>query len=539
MRLYDSYDYVIIGAGSAGSAIANRLAEDYRLRILILEAGPPDNSFMLKMPAGFASLGENSPFNWRYETVPQTHCNNRRMYWPRGKTLGGSSSINAMLYVRGNAWDYDHWRQLGNEGWSYRDVLPFFKKAENNERGADEFHGAGGPLNVADQTDPSKLNEGFLKACEQAGHRRVKDFNGADQEGVGYYQVTQKNHQRWSTASAYLRPAVERNKNNVHVVSGALVERIILDKTRAMGVRYVVNGRDEVARTEREIILCGGVVNSPQLLMLSGIGPADHIKSVGLRPLHDLPGVGGNLQDHLDAAILQFCKASGVTYDRANQLWSLFKYWKDKKGPGTSPIAETGGFLSSQRGLAAPDIQLHFLPVMVVDHGRTRLKKNGYSLHVCSLRPESKGTIRLAGNDPKQHPLIDANYLAERKDLDTLIAGVKMGREIFAQSGLDPYRADEFAPGSAVKTDAELEHWIRAKCETIYHPVGSCKMGPASDRMAVVDNQCLVHGLEGLRVVDASVMPTLIGGNTNAPTIMIAEHVAAYIQAQPGFEKRV
>jgi choline dehydrogenase len=530
MRLYDSYDYVIIGSGSAGSTIANRLAEDYALRILVLEAGPADSSFLLKMPAGFASLGETSPFNWRYETVPQKHCDNRRMYWPRGKTLGGSSSINAMLYVRGHAWDYDHWRQLGNSGWSYEDVLPFFKKAENNERGADDFHGTGGPLNVADQTDPSKLNEAFLKACEQAGHRRIKDFNGAEQEGVGFYQVTQKNQERWSTASAYLRPAVERNKANVHVVSGALVERIILDKKHAMGVRYVIQGRDEVARAEREIILCGGAVNSPQLLMLSGIGPADHLKSLGIRPLHDLPGVGGNLQDHLDAALLQFCKTRD-TYDTANQLMSLLQYKFKKKGPGTSPIAESGGFLSTRSGLSAPDIQLHFLPVLVVDHGRTRLKKNGYSLHVCALRPESTGTIRLKSSNPKEHPLIDANYLAERKDLDTLVAGVKMGREIFAQSGLDPYRADEFAPGAAVRTDSEIEKWIRAKCETIYHPVGSCKMGPDNDPMAVVDNQCRVRGLTGLRVVDASVMPTLVGGNTNAPTIMIAERVAAFMQA--------
>jgi len=523
------YDYIIIGAGSAGCAIANRLAEDYTLNILILEAGPPDDSFMLKMPAGFASLGDKTPYNWRYETVPQKHCNDRRMYWPRGKTLGGSSSINAMLYVRGNAWDYDHWRQLGNQGWSYEDVLPFFKKAENNERGADPFHGTGGPLNVADQVEPSKINEGFLKACEQAGHKRVKDFNGANQEGVGYYQVTQKDKQRWSTASAYLRPAVERNRNNVKVISNALVERIILDGKRAMGLRYVVDGRDEVALCSREIILSGGAVNSPQLLMLSGIGPADHLKSHGIRVWHDLPGVGSNLQDHLDAAVLQFCKTRD-TYDRANKLWSLYQYWRHKKGPGTSPIAETGGFLSTSSGLSAPDIQLHFLPVLVVDHGRTQMKKDGFSLHVCTLRPESTGTIRLKSSDPKEHPLIDANYLAERKDLDTLIKGVKLGREIFAQSGLDPYRAAEFQPGAAVKTDAEIEQWVRGHCETIYHPVGTCKMGPDNDPMAVVDNQCRVRGLEGLRVVDASVMPTLVGGNTNAPTIMIAERVAAFMQ---------
>jgi choline dehydrogenase len=531
MRLYDSYDYVIIGAGSAGSTIANRLGEDYRLRILILEAGPDDSSFLLKMPAGFASLGDKSPYNWRYETVPQVHCNNRRMYWPRGKTLGGSSSINAMLYVRGHASDYDHWRQLGNQGWAYEDVLPFFKKAENNERGGDTYHGTGGPLNVADQTDPARISEAFVKAAEQAGHKRLTDFNGAEQQGVGFYQVTQKSQERWSTASAYLRPAVERNKNNVHVVTGALVERIILDKNHAMGVRYVVNGRDEVARAEREIVLCGGAVNSPQLLMLSGMGPADHLKSVGIRPLFDMPGVGGNLQDHLDAAILQSCKTRD-TYDSANKLWTLLQYKMNKKGPGTSPIAESGGFISTQGGLAAPDVQLHFLPALVVDHGRTRMRKNGYTLHVCALRPESAGTIRLKSQDPKEHPLIDANYLAAGKDLETLKAGVKMGRDILAQSGMDPYRADEMEPGPAAKTDAELEKWIRARCETIYHPVGTCKMGPDNDPMAVVDHECRVRGIEGLRVVDASVMPSLIGGNTNAPTIMIAERVAAYMQGK-------
>ena len=327
------YDYIIIGAGSAGCAIANRLAEDLALRILVIEAGPPDSSFMLRMPAGFASLGENSPYNWRYETTPQKHCNDRRMYWPRGKTLGGSSSINAMLYVRGHASDYDHWRQLGNEGWSYDDVLPYFKKAEHNERWSDEFHGKDGPLNVAEQADPSKLNEAFLHGADEAGYKRIEDFNGASQEGVGYYQVTQRHRQRWSAASAYLRPAVERNRNNVHVLSDAVVERIILDKTRAMGVRYQQNGRDEVARCSREIILAGGAVNSPQLLMVSGIGPADHLNSLGIRPLHDLPGVGGNLQDHLDAALLQFCKTRD-TYDTRQQAGVALPVLEGQEGPG-------------------------------------------------------------------------------------------------------------------------------------------------------------------------------------------------------------
>jgi choline dehydrogenase len=523
------YDYIIIGAGSAGCVLANRLGQDQRLSVLVLEAGPADSSFLLKMPAGFAGLGKKTPYNWRFETTPQIHCDNRRMYWPRGKTLGGSSAINAMLYVRGNAWDYDHWRQLGNDGWSFDDVLPFFKKAENNERGASELHGTGGPLNVADQVSTLKINEGFLTACEQAGHKRVADFNGPEQEGVGYYQVTQKNQQRWSTASAYLRPAVAWG-TNVTVITGALTGRIILDGKRAMGVRYVFEGREEVARASREIFLCGGAVNSPQLLLLSGIGPADHLRAVGAPVLHDLPGVGANLQDHLDATVLQFCKTRD-TYDTSNKAVSLLQYVLSKTGPGTSPIAESGGFLRTRPGLSAPDIQLHFLPAMVVDHGRTKMRKNGYSLHMCALRPESTGTIRLKSMDPSEHPLIDANYLAARQDLDTLIAGVKMSRDIFAQHGLDPYRADEFQPGAGVRSDAELEQWIRANCETIYHPVGSCKMGPDSDAMAVVDSQLRVRGLDGLRVIDASVMPTLIGGNTNAPTIMIAEKAAAMMGA--------
>ncbi len=524
------HEYIIIGAGSAGSALAARLGDDLAARILVIEAGPADSSFLLKMPAGFASLGDKSPYNWRYETVPQVHCNNRRMYWPRGKTLGGSSSINAMLYVRGHASDYDHWRQLGNEGWSYEDVLPYFKKAENNERGADDFHGVGGPLNVAEQTSPARLNEAFLKACEQAGHKRVTDFNGAEQDGVGYYQVTQKNQERWSTASAYLRPAVIRGNKQVVVETDAMVERIICDGNRAMGVRYVKNGKDEVARCTKEIILCGGTVNSPQLLLLSGIGPADHVRSVGIPLVHDLPGVGSNLQDHLGAGLLQACKTRD-TYNTANKLVSLIQYKMNKKGPGTSPIAESGGFLRTREGLSAPDIQLHFIPALVVDHGRTKMKKNGFTLHICTLRPESTGTIRLKNADPNAHPLIDANYLSQRRDLDTLIAGVKMGRDIFAQSGLDPYRADELQPGTVARTDAEIEQWVRAKAETIYHPSGTCKMGPDSDPMAVVDNQCRVHGIEGLRVVDASVMPTLVGGNTNAPTIMIAERASAFIKA--------
>ena len=486
---------------------------------------------MLKMPAGFASLGEKSPYNWRYETMPQKHCNDRRMYWPRGKTLGGSSAINAMLYVRGNAWDYDHWRQLGNDGWSYNDVLPFFKKAENNERGADDFHGTGGPLNVADQTDPARISEAFVKAAEQAGHKRVTDFNGAEQDGVGFYQVTQKNQERWSTASAYLRPAVERNKNNVHVVSNALVERIILDKNRAMGVRYshqrprrgrARRARDHPVRRRGELAAAADAVrHGPGRPPEVGRHPAA-VRHAGRRRQPAGPSRRGDPAGLQDARHLR----------RGQQAVVALAVQDEQEGPRHLADRRNRRLHQHAGGLAAPDVQLHFLPALVVDHGRTRLKKNGYTLHVCALRPESTGTIRLKSSKPKEHPLIDANYLAERQDLETLKAGVKMGRDILAQSGLDPYRAEELEPGPAAKTDAELEQWIRARCETIYHPVGTCKMGPDNDAMAVVDNQCRVRGIEGLRVVDASVMPTVIGGNTNAPTIMIAERVAAYMQGK-------
>jgi len=525
----NEYDYIIVGAGSAGSTLAYRLGEDQSARILVLEAGKPDTSFLLHMPAGFANLGEKSPYNWRFETEPQKHCNNRRMFWPRGKTLGGSSSINAMLYIRGHASDYDHWRQLGNEGWSFRDVLPYFKRAQNQERGGDDLHGTGGPLNVADQISPAPINRVFLDACKQAGHKQITDFNGPSQEGVGIYQVTQKGGKRCSTAVAYLRPAMARG--NVTALTEATTARVIVEKGRAVGVAYLKGGREQIARASREVILCGGAVNSPQLLQLSGIGPADHLRAMGLAVAADLPGVGGNLQDHLDASTLYYCKTRD-TYDTANQLATLLKYVFGKTGPGTSCIAESGGFLSTRPGLAAPDIQLHFIPAFVIDHGRTRLKANGFTLHMCQLRPESRGTIRLKSADPLAHPAIDANYLAEPRDLDVTVEGVRICREIFAQKAFDPYRGEEMEPGAGRTARADVEAWIRARSETIYHPIGTCKMGPASDRMAVVDPQLRVRGIEGLRVVDASVMPTLIGGNTNAPTIMIAERAADLIRGR-------
>jgi choline dehydrogenase len=517
------YDYIIVGAGSAGCTLTYRLGSDPSVKVLVLEAGKPDSHFFIHMPAGVVNLAGSGLFNWGYWTEPQAHCNGRKMYWPRGKALGGSSSINAMLYIRGHAWDYDHWRQLGNAGWSYADVLPYFIRAQHNERGASEFHGVGGPLNVADQVSPARINAAFVEACVQAGHKRSTDFNGSTQDGVGYYQVTQKKGKRWSAAQAYLRPAMARG--NVTVITGAHITRVVVENGRATGVAWRSEGKDEVARASREVVLSGGAINSPQLLMLSGIGPADHLRAHGIAVVADVPGVGGNLQDHLDAATLFFCRTRD-TYDTANQLLTLAKYVFARTGPGTSCIAETGGFLRTGDGLAAPDIQLHFIPAFVVDHGRTRMKGNGMTLHVCLLRPESTGTIRLKSADPMAAPAIDANYLAAARDLDVLVRGTKMAREIFAQKAFDPYRGDELEPGKARASDGDLADWVRARCETIYHPVGTCKMGPAPDATAVVDGALRVRGVEGLRVVDASVMPTLVGGNTNAPTIMIAERAA-------------
>ena len=522
------YDYIIVGAGSAGCTLANRLSEDPSAKVLVLEAGKPDKHPFIHMPAGFASMGEKSPYNWRYETEPQAGCNGRRMYWPRGKTLGGSSSINAMLYIRGHAYDYDLWRQLGNEGWAYGDVLPYFLKAQNNERGASDFHGSGGPLNVADQVSPSPLAQVFVDAAMEAGHKLNNDFNGRVQDGVGHYQVTQRDAKRCSAAVAYLRPAMARP--NVTVITEALTLKVLIENGRAVGVRYAKDGKTEEARAEREVILSGGAINSPQILMLSGVGPADHLRKVDVKVVHDLPGVGGNLLDHLDAAVLYRC-TQRITYDTSSQIGSLLKYMISKTGPGTSCIAESGGFARTRQGLAAPDVQFHFIPAFVIDHGRTRLKgQNGFTLHTCLLRPESNGTIRLKSADPKQYPAIDPNYLASRHDVQVLVDATRMGREIFAQKAFDPYRGEEMEPGKNLQSDAEIEGWIRARSETIYHPVGTCKMG--SDDMAVVDAQLRVRGVAGLRVVDASVMPTLIGGNTNAPTIMIAEKAADMIKGQ-------
>ncbi len=515
------YDYIIVGAGSAGCVLANRLSLNPAVQVLLLEAGGRDWNPLIHMPAGLAKLVKFRSLNWGYETQPEPRLNNRRLYWPRGKVLGGSSSINAMCYARGHRHDYDYWAELGNPGWSYAEVLEYFKRAENQERGGSAFHGQHGPLSVQDLRHHNPLSEVFLEAATELGYPRNDDFNGPTQRGFGFYQVTQTNGVRCSTANAYLNPA--RQRPNLTIVTHALTRRIVLEGQRAVGVEYRRRGRVERV-SGAEIILSAGAINSPQLLMVSGIGPVAVLENAGVRPRHELPGVGRNLQDHLDACTLYHCTRN-ITYDKTNDLAIGLQYLLFHKGIGTSNIAEAGGFVVSPSAVDdRPDLQFHFVPAMLDDHGRNKLQGRGFTLHCCPLRPESRGHIELKSDRVGDHPLIYANYLQSERDLAAMVEGVKLSREIFQARAFDPYRGDEIFPGAGRASDADIVEFIRQKAETIYHPVGTCKMG--RDEMAVVDPQLRVHGIDGLRVVDASVMPTLISGNTNAPTVMIAEKAA-------------
>ena len=524
-----TYDYVIVGAGSAGCVLANRLSANPRNRVLLLEAGGRDWHPFIHMPAGIAKLVGKKGVNWNYTTEPQAQLNNRRLWWPRGKVLGGSSSINAMCYIRGDARDYDEWARLaGTSHWNWSDVLPYFKRSEANTRGADDLHGSDGHLGVSDLRYHNPLSQVMLDAAGTAGYPLNRDFNGATQEGFGLYQVTQKNGARCSTAAGYLRAA--RGRANLRVLTRASVQHVLVDGHRAVGVDYRHHGR--LTRAEaREVILCGGSINSPQLLMLSGIGPADHLRALGIRIQQELPGVGANLQDHLDICTLQRA-TKPITYDRLSDALVAFQYLTRRAGPGTSNVAESGGFARSSLARDERcDLQFHFVPALLDDHGRNRLPGYGYTLHACGLRPRSRGTIRLKTANPTDAPAIQPNYLSDAQgdDLKVLVEAAKRSREIFAAAPFDAYRGDEIFPGCSTCTDADLAAFIRRKAETIYHPIGTCRMG--SDDDAVVDAQLRVRGVAGLRVVDASVMPTLPGGNTNAPTIMIAERAADFISA--------
>jgi choline dehydrogenase len=517
------YDYVIVGAGSAGCVLANRLTEDPSIRVLLLEAGGPDSKREIQTPAAFSRLFKTA-CDWAYFTQPEPELENRQLYWPRGKVLGGSSSINAMIYIRGNRKDYDGWRDLGNPGWGFSDVLPYFKKSENQERGASEYHGTGGPLNVSDHRCLNPLSEAFVEAAGQAGFARNQDFNGAEQEGFGTYQVTQKDGRRHSAADAFLRPAMKRR--NLKVLTVAQVGGILFEKNRAVGVSFHHGKRTRQERAEREVIVCAGTIGSPQLLCLSGVGPADEIRKFHIPVVCDLPGVGRNLQDHPAVGLIYQCTAS-ISLLNAAKLSSVFRYLCFKDGPLTSNVAEAGGFIKVFSSSPTPEIQFHFGPGYFKNHGLETIRDHALSFGPTLVRPYSVGSIRLRSGDPTDAPRICANYFSERRDLDAIVEGIKAARAVRQSPALARYCGRELFPGEDVQDDAGFRSFARRMAETLYHPVGTCKMG--RDAEAVVDSELRVHGVERLRIVDASIMPTVPGGNTNAPTMMIAEKAADLI----------
>ncbi len=525
------YDYVIIGGGSAGCTLAARLSEDPAASVCLLEAGGPNTGMIVRMPAGVGTLiKKKSKHNWGFWTQPEPHLDNRELWWPRGRGLGGSSSINGMVYTRGHPQDYDEWRQMGLTGWSFDDVLPYFRRLEGHHRGGD-LHGAEGPLRISAGESDSPFHDALIEAGKQAGYPITEDFNGASQEGFGRYDLTIANGERWSTAAAYLRPVLERE--NLTVITDARTTRIVIERGRAVAVDYRVGRKRDRVEVAGEVLLCAGAVQSPQILQLSGIGDPARLQEAGVATVHDLPGVGENLQDHLDIIMSWRCHDLLTAYSATRGLKQLtvgLQYAFKGTGIGRQQFLESGAFVRSREGLSRPDVQIHGVLGIMKDHGKERVKKDGFSFHLCQLRPESRGRIGIASDDPMADPRIFANYLATTEDRRVMRECVKIGRDIASQAALDPYRGDEYFPGRDIRSDAEIDAWVRANAETIYHPVGTCKMGAAGDPMAVVDEQLRVRGIAGLRVVDASVMPTLVGSNTNAPTIMIAEKAADMIR---------
>jgi len=522
--IMDQFDYIIVGAGSAGCVLANRLSANPAISVCLLEAGPADSHPLIHAPIGFSLLSENKKINWCFETVPQQQLNGRRGYQPRGRVLGGSSSINAMVYIRGVPADYDRWSEAGATGWSFQDVLPYFRQSQDQARGADEFHGIGGPLAVSDLRYKNPLSHLFIDAARQLGLPANDDFNGLSQEGVGFYQVTQRDGRRCSAAAAYLAPILGRN--NLSVVTCAHVEKVVLDGKRAVGVAYHNGGSKVTLQANREVLLSAGALQSPQLLMLSGIGPAEHLKEHGIEVVLDSPEVGENLQDHFDYTVIRKVSsphAMGYTLSRTLRAIPDFVRYLRREGPLTSNLAEAGGFLRTSSEEPAPDIQLHFVPGIVDDHGRKMHFTAGISCHVCALHPESRGSVTLRDANPGTVPNIDPRYLSAGADLDRTLKGARLVHRILDAPAFERVIGRNMYVGENPDDD-ELIDDIRSRGDTIYHPAGTCRMG--SDSTAVVDPFARVRGVQALRVVDVSIMPTLVSGNTNAPAIMIAEKIA-------------
>ena len=524
-------DYIVVGGGSGGCAVAGRLTEDPAIRVTVLEAGNRGDSWAVNTPIGVVAMLPTTLNNWAFETVPQPGLNGRRGYQPRGKMLGGSSGLNAMVYIRGHRSDYDHWAALGNPGWSYDEVLPYFIRSENNQDIGGHYHGQSGPLRVSHLRTDNPYQQRYLEAARQAGFPLNDDFNGAEQEGIGIYQVTQHQGERWSAARAYLHPHIGQ-RPNLRVETGCQVTRLVFEGKRAVAVEYRQNGVQKTLRARSEILLAAGAFQTPQLLMLSGVGEGAALQAMGIPVVHDAPGVGQNLQDHPDFVFKYRANSLdllGISAGGSLRMIKEFsRYQRQRRGMLTSNGAEGGGFLKTDPSLAAPDIQLHFVMAMLDDHARKLHLGHGYSCHVCLLRPKSVGEVTLASPDPLRAPLINPRFLEHPDDIGAMVKGFQMTRRLLNAPALAQARSSEFQTAD-IQTEEQIRAVLRDKTDTVYHPVGTCKMG--TDALAVVDPELRVHGIQGLRVVDASIMPTLIGGNTNAPTMMIGEKAADLIRA--------